>query len=202
MPDNRRSDRIKLPQPLDARAGGAAAQLVDISPGGLQLQHSEPLPPRNERVAVRFDWNGDSLLLTCVVMWTGIHRLPRTTSERPILASGLRIEPAGSDAERLFARMYKELNGDPALPYIFCELMNDVWTQRPTALREQPNEGFTVSAAEEPAQVERLCAAYAGGDAETRKLIRTLAALSIKKHRDGTKKRHPSAGVGEQRSDD
>lgn len=177
MLDNRRSDRIKLPQSLDARIGGVVGRLVDISPGGLQVHHPEALPPRGERVVVRFTWSGTLIELTAVITWTTIHQLPKTTAERPLLSSGLRIESIKGDG---YARMLAHYR-DAASDYLFCELVNGAWRQTKTVQREQPAEGFTVSAAEDLAQVERLCAAYASGDSETRKLIRTLAALSIKK---------------------
>jgi hypothetical protein len=188
MLDNRRSDRIRLPQPIEARVGGASALLIDISPGGVQIHHSEPLPPRGEQVALRFTWGGTPLHLTAVVTWTAIHELPKTTSARPVLSSGLRLEPLAGESEKAFARMLAHFRDaragvrpESSSHYLFCELVNGAWKQTKTLHREQPAEGFTVSAAEDAAQVERLCAAYAGGDSETRKLIRTLAALSIKK---------------------
>ena len=121
-------------------------------------------------------------------MWTAIHELPKTTSARPVLSSGLRLEPLTGESANAFGRMVAHFRnaGDATRPeaqlhYLFCELVNGAWKQTKTFRREQPAEGFTVSASEDMAQVERLCAAYAGGDSETRKLIRTLAALSIKK---------------------
>lgn len=184
MLDNRRSDRIKLPQSLDARVGNVAVRLVDISPGGLQVHHPEALPPRGERVVVRFTWAGTVIELAALITWTTIHQLPKTTSERPLLSSGLRIESTKGDGYARMLAHYRDARAEvneEANYYLFCELVNGAWRQTKTFQREQPAEGFTVSAAEDLAQVERLCAAYASGDSETRKLIRTLAALSIKK---------------------
>jgi hypothetical protein len=188
MLDNRRSDRITLPQPIEARVGGVLALLIDLSQGGLQVHHSEPLPPRGERVTLHFTWNGTRIELATVIMWTAIHELPKTTSARPVLSSGLRIELSNGEPANAFGRMLAHFRDaregakpDPPAHYLFCELVNGAWKQMRTFRREQPAEGFTVSASEDMAQVERLCAAYAGGDSETRKLIRTLAALSIKK---------------------
>lgn len=183
MLDNRRSDRLKLPQPLDARAGAAAVLIVEVSPSGLQIHHSDPLPARGERLAVRFTWNGASIELPCAIIWTAVHQLPKTTISRPLLVTGLRIETERGGIDKSYARLLAHLGGSepPSTYYLFCELVNGTWRQSRTPHREQPSEGFTVSAAEDASQVERLCAAYAGGDPETRKLIRTLAALSIKK---------------------
>lgn len=188
MLDNRRSNRITLPQPIEARVGGVSALLVDLSQGGVQVRHSEPLPPRGERVQLCFTWGGSAVQLPAVIMWTAIHELPKTTSARPVLTSGLRLELPAGEAANGFSRMVAHLRGsgegtkpDSSMHYLFCELVNGAWKQTKTLRREQPAEGFTVSSTEDATQVERLCAAYAGGDFETRKLIRTLAALSIKK---------------------
>jgi hypothetical protein len=188
MLDNRRSDRITLPQPIEARVGGVPALLIDISQGGLQVHHSEPLSPRGKRVMLHFTWNGTPIELATVITWTAIHELPKTTSARPVLSSGLRLEPPIGEPASAFGRMLAHFRDsrpgvkpDAPAHYLFCELLNGAWKQTKTFRREQPAEGFTVSASEDMAQVERLCTAYAGGDSETRKLIRTLAALSIKK---------------------
>src|SRR5258708_29162880 len=105
MLDNRRSDRITLPQPIEARVGGASALLIDISRDGVQVHHSESLPPRGERVTLRFTWNGTPLQLSAVVMWTAIHELPKTTSARPVLSSGLRLESLAGESANNFGRM-------------------------------------------------------------------------------------------------
>src|SRR3954452_6319829 len=105
MLENRRSDRIKLPQPLDARAGAVSAQIVDVSPTGLQLHHSEPLPARGGRIAVRFVLRGAAIELPCAVIWTPVHQLPKTTSGRPILTTGVRIETERSEIDKAYARL-------------------------------------------------------------------------------------------------
>ena len=45
-------------------------------------------------------------------------------------------------------------------------------------LPDQPENGFTVSAAEPDDQVELLCQTYESGDEESRRLTRLLAELS------------------------
>lgn len=179
MPHVRRMERFVLPSPVEATAGAISITLLDVSLNGFKVQHQEQLPPKGEPFTLRFRWNGKPLRLECSTMWTTIHRFARTTSERPTLASGLRIESADASWDRLFETIIASLacDGDP---YLFCELVDGTWRQQRTSRREQPGEGFTVSATEEAAQVQRLCAAYASGDGETRKLIRTLAALSLK----------------------
>lgn len=190
----RRSDRIQLSEPIDAVVGAVEVQVVDVSPTGFKVHHTEPLPPRGASSTFRFTWNGVAVRLECVPIWTTIHRFARSTSERPTLASGLRINDADPASRQLLADMLAQVSATtpivPALgpeargiriePYLYCELVNGKWQRKPASRPDQPAEGFTLSANEQAAQVERLCAAYANGDGETRKLIRTLAALSIK----------------------
>ena len=53
------------------------------------------------------------------------------------------------------------------------------WTRVWTLDREQPEDGFTVSANESTDQIELLCKLYRDGDRRTRDMIRLLAATSL-----------------------
>jgi len=179
MLESRRFQRVKLPRPIEAKVGAVAVSLIDVSLTGLQVHHQDPLPPRDQRCVIRFAWNGTPMQLECVVVWSAIHKLARTPSERPTLSTGLRVD---SDHPAYAAMVGSFLDGktqDTSHRFLFCELVSGSWKQVRTSSREQPADGFTVSVDEDSVQVARLCTAYANGDAETRKLIRTLAALSI-----------------------
>lgn len=165
MPDNRSADRLRLPTPLEATAGTIAVLLIDVSRTGFKVHHQERLPPR---FTLRFR----GAAVECSTVWTAALR-------PPTLSSGLRIEKLDATSERAIAAL---LSPDP---YLFCELVNGAWRHHPTSRRDHQGDGFTLSSAEDRTHVDRLCAAYASGDAETRKLIRTLAALSIKSSGEG-----------------
>ena len=165
MVDHRRAERLRLPTPLEATAGTIAVLLIDVSFTGFKIHHEAKLPPR---FTLRFR----GAAIECSTVWT-------TNLRPPTLSSGLRIEKMDAASERALAAL---LSPDP---YLFCEFVNGAWQHRPTSRRDHPPEGFTLSAAEDRAHVDRLCAAYASGDADTRKLIRTLAALSIKATGEG-----------------
>lgn len=181
---NRRSERFTLPTAIDATAGILPVSLIDVSRSGFKVHHQDQLPPKGETFTLRFRWNGSFVRAQCTAMWTTVQRIARTTTERPTLASGLKIESIDTVSQKTFDALLATFDEKAAEPYLFCELVNGAWQQRRTTRRDQPGEGFTVSINEEPAQVERLCTAYASGDGETRKLIRTLAALSIKSQSD------------------
>lgn len=178
MLNNRRSERFTLPTAIDAMAGTLPVSLADVSRSGFKVHHQEHLPAKGVVFTLRFRWNGSYVRVQCSTMWTTVYRLARTVSERPTLASGIRIESMDDATVALLEALIASVEGPP---YLFCELVAGTWRQQRTSRHDQPGEGFTVSANEEAAQVERLCSAYASGDGETRKLIRTLAALSIKK---------------------
>ena len=65
--------------------------------------------------------------------------------------------------------------------YVRCELVDGAWRRTATNRPEQPANGFTVSAEEERDQVELLCQTFESADAAGRKLIQTMAEMSISK---------------------
>ncbi|HXI11536.1 MAG TPA: hypothetical protein VNM92_02685 [Thermoanaerobaculia bacterium] len=63
--------------------------------------------------------------------------------------------------------------------YICLSFELGVWERSQTVNSEQPFEGFTVAAAEDPEELENLCRLYESSDEEGRKTIRLLAELSV-----------------------
>jgi hypothetical protein len=63
--------------------------------------------------------------------------------------------------------------------YVCCRLVRNIWKKTRTTEPAQPEDGFTVSATEEPTQIEMLCDTYRQSDVEGRRLIRMLAEMSI-----------------------
>ena len=63
--------------------------------------------------------------------------------------------------------------------YYRMTLNGNRWSRRWTVDPSQPEgEGFTISSSEAPKEIDLLCNAYRAGNAETRELIRKLAAAS------------------------
>jgi hypothetical protein len=65
--------------------------------------------------------------------------------------------------------------------FLRCELVDGTWRRTTTGRPEQPANGFTISAEEERDQVEMLCQTFETADAAGRKLIQTMAEMSISK---------------------
>jgi hypothetical protein len=107
--------------------------------------------------------------------------LPESVEKMPIFRSGglLTENPSG----------VAEAIGSSALPtsrvaaesgYICFQLeKGSVWRKKRTHDPGQPSEGFTISATEDHAQMEKLCEAYAKSDRDGRKMIQLFAQLSI-----------------------
>jgi len=192
MEEHRRFQRVKLVRPIDGRIGFVGIQVVDVSRVGLQVRHEGTLPEKGAACVAAFDWNGTSVRLECSVAWTAIHRAARTAGEKTVYSTGLRIDSTDAKVTSQWYRVFESIargHEAPTAPrpgakslaseFVVCELVGGEWRQRRTTVKEQPVHGFTVSASEDTVQVQRLCAAYLAADAETRKLIRSLSALSI-----------------------
>ena len=63
--------------------------------------------------------------------------------------------------------------------YICFRLDRNNWKRTRTSDPSQPEDGFTVSAAEDLEQLEQLCETYRTGDGPAREFIRLLARLSL-----------------------
>lgn len=63
--------------------------------------------------------------------------------------------------------------------YICYRLDKNNWKRTRTDKPDQPENGFTVSATEDLAQIEELCETYRKSDQAGRELIRSLAKLSV-----------------------
>ncbi|HEY6195791.1 MAG TPA: hypothetical protein VI504_12180 [Candidatus Eisenbacteria bacterium] len=64
-------------------------------------------------------------------------------------------------------------------PFLRCRLNAGLWTREITASREQPPDGFTISAAETDDQVTLLRLAYEESDDDGRNALREFAAASL-----------------------
>ena len=64
-------------------------------------------------------------------------------------------------------------------PFLRCQLNAGRWTREITASREQPPDGFTISAAEADDQVTLLQLAYEESDEDARNALREFAAVSL-----------------------
>lgn len=204
LDERRRYGRVTPVEKIRGLAGSAIVYVVDISLTGLRVAHKDPLPETGETCVVTFPWEGRRLTMRCEVRRTFVAKAASSSFEKTLYHTGLMIVSKDDIAERTLRQIIESCieraldeqranaRGIPAIAaqsfqtgkgenLVRCELRGAQWLRTPTRDSHQPENGFTVSADEAPDKIDMLCRAYASGDADGRKLIRTFAALSISK---------------------
>jgi hypothetical protein len=72
-----------------------------------------------------------------------------------------------------------DIDYPPADVFVTYTVNGGVWTRRASLLPDQPANGFTIAASEPQDHVELLCRTFEQGSAETRRLTRLFAELSV-----------------------
>jgi hypothetical protein len=196
---------VKLPQPLGGRLGPARVFLVDASVEGLRIAHQGTVPAVGQTCRVSFEWQGHPIELDCQVVHNSLFKLAKSAGEKSIYHAGLRIANAIGESRTTLRQLVADCvaraldeqkanaRGLPAAAaqtfqtgkgndFVRCELVEGVWRRTTTNRPDQPANGFTVSADEEREQIEMLCQTFQNADAASRKLIQTMAEMSISKN--------------------
>jgi hypothetical protein len=195
---------VKLPQPLGGRAGAARVFLVDASVEGIRVAHQGALPKLGETCRLSFDWHGHPIELDCKVIHNALFKLAKADGEKSVYHAGLQITDADNASRtnlktlisdcvaRALDEQKANARGVPATvaqsfqtgkgnDFIRCEFVDGTWRKTTTSRPEQPANGFTISAEEGREQIDMLCETFQNADPAGRKLIRTLAEMSISK---------------------
>jgi hypothetical protein len=195
---------VKLTRPLSGRVAAARVYLVDASVEGIRIAHQGTVPAVGQSCRVSFDWEGRPIELDCVVIHNSLFRLAKSAEEKSVYHAGLRIASAIGDSRAVMRQLVADCvaraldeqkanaRGIPATAasafqrgkgtdFIRCELVDGTWRRTTTSRPDQPANGFTISADEERDQVELLCQTFERVDAAGRKLIQTMAEMSISK---------------------
>ena len=193
MNDERRSyQRLTLTEPLDGWFGDFSVRLVDVSASGAQIEHDEPIPA-DARGLLRFYWRGQEVEILAStarhiqVDRTGLHFLEENETLRTLIAMSaadlLRALEANARGDRSANTIGDETLTAawqrPIAGYVSWTWDGGIWHAKPCRDSGQPENGFTISAAEADDQVELLRRTYERGDSESRKLTRMLAELSV-----------------------
>lgn len=204
LDERRRYGRVTPVDKIRGLAGSTVIYVMDLSMTGLRVAHKEALPAIGETCVVTFTWEGRRLTMRCEVRRTAVIKQATSAFEKSLYHSGLSILSKDPLADRTLREIIEDCvsramdeqkanaKGLPAIAaqsfqtgksdnLICCELRGTTWIKTSTRDANQPANGFTISADEAPDKIEMLCRAYASGDADGRKLIRTFAALSISK---------------------
>lgn len=191
---------LRLAKPIPATLGGETVLLLDLGPSGALLVGGAAFAQGSEHVLAFRDGVGD-VRVRCLVTGVADHVV---TDARDLLVrfqeSGVglaefvvryqqQIHRAGlANADGDFAR--NRIDGDALLsdlgsaarsnePFLRCRLIGERWTCAITAVRDQPLDGFTISAAEAEDQVRLLQMAYEETDDDGRRALREFAAVSL-----------------------
>ena len=193
MSDERRQfQRLTLAEPVDAWFGDWSVRIINLSATGALVECDEVLPADAQSL-LRFFWRGTELELMArtarkVDQQTGLEFLEDSSALCDLLAAsatellraqeanaaGLREANVFGDETLTAASARARLTG-----YVTWTLGENGWKATPSLLPDQPPNGFTVSAGEDGEQVAMLCRTYEAGDAESRRLTRMFAELSV-----------------------
>lgn len=196
--DRRHLGRITPRAPLDGRIGRTPVRILDISLRGSRIAHEEPLPV-GETCLLTFRWEEQPVEAWCQIVRSRLHAFAR--SGRPEFHTGLRIveAPNGSaptlrqlitwHVSRALDEQRADAHGIPPTGdlepleldnvFIRCELQRGRWRTITTSDPQQPAIGFTIRANESVHGVNRLCRVYERTDADGRRLIQRMAAVSL-----------------------
>lgn len=201
FPPKRRFERVKLLKPLPATVAGKRAYIIDLSIAGFSIVHQDSIGRIGDEPQLAYEWEGRKISVRCVIARTGVERAGTGTSPT-LYQSGLEISDVaqeGQNALREMVHAYVEraldeqkanARGVPpiavqyqqtgtATQFIRHEYAAGKWKQYRTRERDQPLNGFTISADHPPAEVDLLREAWVKGDRAMREIIRQTAELSI-----------------------
>lgn len=202
--ERRKYGRVRPVDRIKGTVGETVVFLHDVSMSGVRLVHQDPLPPVGQTCVVTLNVSGSRLTMRCTVGRSEVVKPARSQFEKALHHSALLITSLESSARRALRELIESAvsraldeqkanaKGIPAIAaqsvqtgkgeeLLRCELTARGWSRTRTRDPRQPVNGFTVSADEELANVEILCQAYEAGDSEARRLIGTMAELSISK---------------------
>lgn len=194
MAEERRTfQRLNLSRAIEGRFGERAVRIADVSASGAQLVLDGPIES-GTRARLRFAWRGADVdvmaeVTRCDDGHAGVQFVEANDALRDLLAASvleiLQAQKANADGDRA-----RNVIGDDATLTAASELeLSDAfvsfrlgdagWKRRRSLLPDQPDDGFTIRAGVPQEDVELLCRTYEAGDAESRRLTRLMAELSV-----------------------
>jgi hypothetical protein len=190
--ERRAFQRLTLTEPLDGWFGDYSVRLVDVSASGAQIEHDEVIPDDAQGL-LRFWWRGQEVEILARTARAiqnnraGLHFLEDSATLRPLIAASaadvMRALEANARGDRAANVVGDETVtsasrnlGSGFVRWVFAD---GAWSPHLTNDRAQPANGFTIAAGEPEPEVAMLRRTYEVGDAESRRLTRMLAELSV-----------------------
>ena len=206
--DRREFQRLKLAKPILAMMDSANALILDIGMAGAYLEHYGTVQSGHRfHLSFRWQGE-DVEFLCEIVRTLVVRDPGGDGKSSVSHSGAHFVEPIGTSAERLqdlittfvgriLGAQRANAAGDGDLHqsanilsslgaarrkrtrgYVSYRLRDANWWRVPTESPDQPDDGFTVAAYEDEAELETLCRAYEMADEEGRRLIRLVAELS------------------------
>ncbi|MGH9419941.1 MAG: PilZ domain-containing protein [Thermoanaerobaculia bacterium] len=202
--ERRKYQRVTLVRPLVARIGAARVFLLEASLSGIRIAHQGNIPAEGSVCTIIFEWESVTVALECRITRNTLQKMARNANEKSVYHVGMEIVRASDVAMKtlrdlitaIVARALDEqkanARGIPAVAaqtfqtgkgtnFLRFEIVNGAWRRTETTRPDQPMNGFTISAEEDPDHIAILCETYLSADAEGRKLIKIMSELSISK---------------------
>lgn len=205
--DRREFQRLKLSKPILGTMDGVNTLILDIGMAGAFLEHYGTVQS-GQKITLTFRWQAEDITFQCEVVRTIVVREPGGDGKSTLSHTGVQfLEPAGASTARLYDLMSTFVGkivdaqranaagvtavGQTILAtlgaarrkrtrgLISYRLKAGQWWRVPTDEKRQPEDGFTVPAYEDEAELDALCRAYESSDEEGRVLIRLVADLSV-----------------------
>ena len=194
---------LRLAKPIPAKLGTEALLMLDVGPSGALLSGRCGYAAGTEHELSFVD--GLRVRVRCLITGVADHQLTpdtdvlvRFVEQSETLADFIagyeeqirRAEAANAegDATRNVIdgdRMLSDLGSAARSKQTFlrCQLSAGGWSREVTSSRDQPHDGFTISAAETEDQITLLQLAYEESDEDERRLLREFAAASLSPNR-------------------
>lgn len=200
----RRAERVLVPDPIPAVLAEENARIVELSLVGAGIEHTARAAI-NAVVPLDFIWRGERVVLRATiarselrvvngknVYFSGvsfcgaifdspptIRRIMRSIVDQTISADA--FAPRKSERVAFFKDEDEDVSS--TAPYLECILEDGGWRKRRVWTPNQPREGFTMIAPENPAAIDPICKNYENATADARRMFRASAELSIAQNR-------------------
>ena len=191
---------LRLAKPIPATFGDHRVQVLDLGPFGALLSGECDCEQGAEHELAFLDGRGNvtvrglvtgvadhgvsshrDLLVRFQDRGTGlaefIDRYEEQIRRAEVANAEGRIEQNVIDGDRMLSDLGAAARSNE--PFLRCRLRGGRWTRDITASRDQPPDGFTISAAETEDQVTLLQLAYEEADDDGRTALREFAAVSL-----------------------
>jgi hypothetical protein len=192
--ERREFQRLQLTEPLDAWFGDYAVRILDVSGNGVRIASDEVIP-QGARALLRFFWRGAEVELLTELTYAdelgaALAYIDNPSAIRELISDSanelLRAQEANAMGDRAqnvyFDQTLTAASSRVSSTYTTWIYENNAWIARRSLVADQPPNGFTVFSGEPDEQVDLLKRTYEKGDAETRRLTRVFAELSVATH--------------------